>query len=258
MILHYKASGNGEKTVVFLHGMASSGRYWQAIMASPPVNTRFIAIDLLGFGASPMPKNSKYTYGEHVDSIWETLESADITQPVTLVAHSMGALLALHLAAKHPKRVKKLILCGLPYYPNETTARKDITQSKKLWELAYYGPTSNALCIVWCKWLRPISKHIAPLYLKRLPKEVAEDSLLHTWRSYSQSLENIIEKQSIRTDLEKVCAPMHFLYGSSDTCGQYLQESDVLKSFPNAKLRVYPELTHQLPLERPDLIIEAL
>lgn len=257
MILHYETYGSGEKTVVLLHGMASSSRYWQYFTANPPKNTRLITIDLLGFGKSPMPKTSNYTYEEHIAVIKETLVAAGVKHSYKLLAHSMGCLIALRLAAQS-KDVKKLIVCGLPYYPDAATAKRDITQSKKLWELAYYGPTSNTLCTVWCKWLRPISKHIAPLYLKRLPKEVAEDSLLHSWRSYSQSLENIIEKQSIQTDLEKLKIPIQFLYGEKDICGHYLVQSGVLKSCPQAKFQIYPELSHQLPIERPDLVLEAL
>lgn len=257
MILHYETYGSGEKTVVLLHGMASSSRYWQYFTASPPKNTKLITIDLLGFGRSPMPKSSNYTYGEHISAIKETLVAAGVKKSYILLAHSMGCLIALRLAAQS-KDVEKLIACGLPYYPDAATAKKDITQSKKLWELAYYGPTSNTLCTVWCKWLRPISKHIAPLYLKRLPKEVAEDSLLHTWRSYSKSLENIIEKQSISKDLANIKVPIQFLYGEKDTCGHYLEESGILTSYPHAKFKIYPQLTHQLPIERPDLVVKAL
>jgi len=254
--LNYASEGDGG-VVVFLHGMAASRHYWQPVLDLKPAG-RLITIDLLGFGESPKPHDVTYDYETHIAAIMDTLEVAGVHGKFTLVAHSMGALLALRLAATNPDRVTKLVLFGLPYYPDIRTARDDITQSKLLWRLAYYGPTSKVLCTTWCKWLRPVTRFIAPLYLPRLPHRVAQDSLKHSWQSYSQSLRYVIEEQRVADDLDKISVPISLLYGAYDKPGTFLKDSRLLEDRQNIEMTIYPGLTHQLPLEKPQLIVDQL
>ena len=256
MILNYRSQGEGP-VVVFLHGMAASGRYWQSVLDLQPPG-RLVTIDLLGFGDSPHPKDVTYNYQTHIQAIMDTLEAAGVDGAFRLVGHSMGALIGLRLAALYPDRVTRLILCGLPYYQTPEIAKQDITQSKRLWRLAYYGPSSKALCTVWCSWLRPVTQHIAPHYLKRHSREIAIDSLKHTWQAYSQSLKYIIEEQDVKSDLNMLEPPTSLLYGDSDKPGSFLQDSHLLDGNKLVTMKVYPGLSHQLPIESPRLIVDLL
>jgi pimeloyl-ACP methyl ester carboxylesterase len=212
MLLHYTDTGHGQP-IVLLHGMAASTRYWDNLTPALSVNNRVIALDLLGFGRSPKPKNITYNVQTHLDSILETLDQLKMDYPVTLVGHSMGSLLALKLVLQQPEKVSKLVLLAPPVYNSPSEAKQSITKNTRRRELAYYGPTSHALCNTWCWFLRPLSKHVAPLYLKTLPKAVAQDSVLHTWQSYAQSLDNVIAHQSVRQDLGQLTIPVRIIYG---------------------------------------------
>jgi len=258
IILHFTDTNiNNAPTVVLLHGMACSSRYWQSVIATSSQNLRFIAIDLLGFGQSPKPHDLTYDYQTHIETILATLEKANVTGPFILVGHSMGALIALRLATLHPKLIDRLILCGLPFYPTKAIARKEIVNSKRLWQLIYYGPTSHGLCLLWCTCLRPITRHLAPFYLPYLPKHVAQDTLLHTWQAFSQSLRYVIEEQDVQADIKKLQMPAVMLYGSDDKSTKYVRE-ERLDDLKNTKIGIYDGLSHQLPLENPHLIADLL
>lgn len=246
MVLHYTDSGSGD-TIVLLHGMAASGRYWESL-ETYIVNKRLITIDLMGFGLSPMPTDVTYTYETHIQSILETLDYLNVKQP-TIVGHSMGALLALRLAAIHPERVKEVVLIGMPIYTDAASARKAITKSKVRNKLAFYGPTSHILCTVWCRILRPLSKRIAPFYLKNLPKIVAQDSVLHTWQSYSQSMNNVIEHQHVVKDITKLNMPVTLIYGNKDLPIDF-DKLDILQRFKNNSIYIL-EGSHQIIFEQP-------
>jgi pimeloyl-ACP methyl ester carboxylesterase len=92
-------------------------------------SSRLLAVDLLGFGQSPKPGNCMYTLKDHVEAIETSLLELDDDEPQQkqnsrrlmtmmssssssfhLVAHSMGCIIALALAAKHPTRVKSITL----------------------------------------------------------------------------------------------------------------------------------------------------
>lgn len=215
MILHYTDTGAGEP-IVLIHGMAASARYWNNLIPSLSKNNRVIAIDLLGFGKSPKPKDVTYDVPTHLASIFETLDNIGINSPFTLVGHSMGALLSLKLARQYPEKVNKLVLLGMPIYKTPVEAKQNITKDSRIREHAYYGQTSHALCATWCWFLRPLTKHVAPLYLYNQPKDVAQDSLLHTWQSYAESLEHVISNQSVEADLKNLSIPTRLIYGEKE------------------------------------------
>ncbi len=246
MILNYTVKGDGPP-ILLIHGMAASLRYWEAYMEELAKNHKVIAIDLLGFGHSPTPKIG-YTPEDHVKAIQETLQSLKIAGSMTVVAHSMGALIALRYATIYPTLVSKLILIGMPIYKSPGEAKADITRSKSSLRFTYYGRTSQILCTTWCRLLRPVTKHLAPLYLPKLPKHVAQDSLLHTWNAYSQSLHEVIENQHVEKDLNQLSMPINLIYGDSESKLAQANLADI-KLGPNMKKIVLPG-THSLPLER--------
>ncbi|CAN5430851.1 hypothetical protein BH10PAT3_BH10PAT3_0610 [soil metagenome] len=254
MLLHYTDCGSGDP-IVLLHGIVGSGRYWDKFKTYI-VRKRVITVDLMGFGQSQMPKTVDYTYESHIQSIIETLDYLKVNQPITIVGHSMGALLALRLAVMHPEKVVKLVLIGMPIYTDAVSARKAITGSKLRNKLAFYGPTSHVLCTAWCRVLRPLSKRIAPYYLKHVPKTVAHDSVFHTWQSYSQSMNNVIENQQVAEDITELNIPVTLFYGNKDV-PVALDKLDILHISKYIKIFIL-EGTHQIVYEHPSEIARSI
>jgi pimeloyl-ACP methyl ester carboxylesterase len=101
--------------VLFIHGFISSSAFWTETLfpnfSSVAKSTyRLFAIDLLGFGRSPKPTDSLYTLREHVDMIERSVLEPNKVKSFHIVAHSLGCILALALAVKHPACVKSLTL----------------------------------------------------------------------------------------------------------------------------------------------------
>ena len=101
--------------MLFIHGFISSSAFWTETVfpnfsESARAKYRLIAVDLLGFGRSPKPADSLYTLREHVDMIeLSVLERLNV-KSFHIVAHSLGSILALALAVKHPDAVRSLTL----------------------------------------------------------------------------------------------------------------------------------------------------
>lgn len=257
MLLNYAESAEANsQVVVLLHGLVATSSYWESLSPYLSKNYRIIAFDLLGFGYSPAPKNVTYNYETHIASILETLDHLKIKQPVTIVGHSMGASLALKLAVKQPKRVNKLVLISLPIFLSAKAARKYVVRGSRFRKLMLYGPTSRVVCSVWCRALRPISRRVAPLYLKHLPKHVARDTVLHTWRAYSQSLANIVEQGIKAEDLSQVKCPAILIYGKADTPEALTKFKAVLRR-PTYQIHRL-EGGHQLPCTQPEAIAKLI
>ncbi len=71
---------------------------------------RVVAIDLPGFGESPVPQSSWGTI-EYADFVRHLLDTLGVER-AAFVGHSFGAKVSLVLAASTPDRVDKLILVG--------------------------------------------------------------------------------------------------------------------------------------------------
>jgi len=108
-------AGEAVEDVLFIHGFISSSLFWTETVFpnfSSAANStyRFFAVDLLGFGRSPKPSESMYTLREHLEMIERSVLEAHKVKSFHIVAHSLGCILALALAVKHPQSVKSLTL----------------------------------------------------------------------------------------------------------------------------------------------------
>lgn len=93
--------------VLALHGLTGHGRRWWHLAERHLPHARIVAPDLRGHGRSPW--TPPWTFETHVADVLRVLDEHS-TGPVTVVGHSFGGALALHVAATAPERVKSLVL----------------------------------------------------------------------------------------------------------------------------------------------------
>lgn len=206
-ILNVRDTGGNKPTIVLLHGIATSSRNWSSLVERLRTDYRCITIDLLGFGDSPKPREGRYTVEEHVRSIHYTLQTLKLKDDVTLVGHSLGALLACRLAARYPENVKQLLLLSPPIYLHPSHIS--------------HGPSSSATN-AYLKMYEFLKTHkqftmgnlnrLAKLSPSKVMFEITED----TWQPCIRTLENCIEKQTILTDIVEVDVPIDVFYGTLD------------------------------------------
>lgn len=104
-------SGAGAPTVVALHGWRGSHDQVAAIVDGFDA----IALDLPGFGASPLPPEA-WGAAEYADLVATVIREVrdGSPVPVVVVGYSFGGRVAVNLAARHPQLVKALVLTGAP------------------------------------------------------------------------------------------------------------------------------------------------
>ena len=117
-------------TVVFLHGISATSDTWRTTIRqftknSDLKNIRFIALDLLGFGAALQSKWLDYDYDDYDRALDSTLKHLRITSPVVLIGHSMGSLIAADYAVNFQPSVdlSHLILVSPPILLSEELAK---------------------------------------------------------------------------------------------------------------------------------------
>jgi pimeloyl-ACP methyl ester carboxylesterase len=110
-IMLYEATPPNPKddtTYFLLHGIGTSLDFWVAVAPLLAKDNRTIAIDIPGFGRSPEPKDGPI-FESTARRISKLTESLQVSNGV-LVAHSLGAFVALRLVFLEPTRFQRLIL----------------------------------------------------------------------------------------------------------------------------------------------------
>jgi pimeloyl-ACP methyl ester carboxylesterase len=97
--------GEGEISVVLVHGWAASGRMWENIYPHF-TNASFSALEFGGFGKSPCPEIPP-TIEHHVTSL---IEFCEAKKPQMIIAHSMGGLITLKSIIQRPDLAQQLLL----------------------------------------------------------------------------------------------------------------------------------------------------
>ncbi|WP_345375150.1 alpha/beta fold hydrolase [Frondihabitans cladoniiphilus] len=193
--------------VVMLHGIASSSVTFQNVIPLLEGTHRCIAVDLLGFGESPIPEDGEYTIGEHAEAIHQTLKKLKLREPAILIGHSMGALIAARLAATYPKKISKVVLVSPPIYlaPAQLTSRRD-RQIMDFYLRAYHYLRENPRFTL--RAARTVERFLS------IPK--AMDINERTWVPFIKSLEHSIESQTTINDIAATKAPIEIVYGNFD------------------------------------------
>jgi pimeloyl-ACP methyl ester carboxylesterase len=124
--VHYFEAGSGPP-VVLIHGNGVTAEDYvlSGLFHRLSENHRVIAFDRPGFGYSARPRSNIWTATAQADLIGSALDQLGVERP-TVVAHSWGTLVALHLALRRPQQVNGLALLSGYYWP---TPRLDVLLS---------------------------------------------------------------------------------------------------------------------------------
>lgn len=109
------------KTVLFIHGLGGRLEQWAPLLDALGPGLRGVALDLPGHGESDAPSDEDYSIHRLSEAVGAVVASLDMrlnrpgvqshpAEPVILVAHGLGASIALEYAAMRPERVAGLLL----------------------------------------------------------------------------------------------------------------------------------------------------
>ncbi|HET6925079.1 MAG TPA: alpha/beta hydrolase [Candidatus Saccharimonadales bacterium] len=220
--LHYEVYGNGPVTVLLLHGIASSGSFWQPLIDELD-HSRFTLIvpDLLGHGASPRPPYLTYSTADQAVSVLALLKRLKVRHCL-VVGHSMGCLVASRLTAMAPARVERLLLYEPPLFADLPEFKSHARRRKFYLDLYARIAANPAGRLTMTRLVARISKKWTAF--------LASDQ---TWLPIERSLRNAIIAQESFEELKDIAVQTDIVHGRLDVIVPKAQLKDMLSSNPN-------------------------
>jgi len=242
----------GSDTLVFLPGLSGTTHYWLGRLGRLEDKYRILLVDPLGFGDSPKPW-SRYTVDHHVDALYQTLKNE---KRFVLVGHSMGTLLSIAYAARHPEQVKSLVLMSTPFFGNAREARRFF--SSQPIPMGWFF-SNMALAALICIITRRVFGRFIPYFLHSIPRDIAADIVKHSWRSFTSSFWEVICNYEVKRDADALGdLPVLCIHGKQDETAPLCGVQLLAEGRPTWQVNILPGVDHHPLLRRPTTCIEEI
>jgi pimeloyl-ACP methyl ester carboxylesterase len=240
--------------IVFVHGLSGSWPNWLEQLPVFARDHRVIAMDLPGFGHSPMPSEgiTISLYARILESLLETLG----VSAATVVGNSMGGFVSAELAIAFPQRVERMVLisaAGLSTYRHHGVERiEPYLRRVAPMIAAYTGFTATRSdWIARRSGLRNLSLGFVTRHPSRLPAPLVAEQIRGAGKpGFMQALRANID-YPIRERLPEIACPTLIVWGEQD---QVIPVSDAHvfeELIPRSRKVIYEDTGHMAMLERP-------
>jgi pimeloyl-ACP methyl ester carboxylesterase len=246
--------GDGQP-IVFVHGLSGSWPNWLEQLPVLARGHRVLALDLPGFGHSPMPA------GEISISAYARLLDGLLAQrgmdAAAVVGNSMGGFIGAELAIAHPHRVGRLVLvsaAGISTY-GTPRRRRSATALRRL-EAILAGSTAWAAEHSDALTRRPRGRdamlRMVVRYPSRLPAALAAEQVRGGGTpGFFGGLQAVLD-YDVREPLPAIACPTLIVWGERDMLIS-VRDADVFAELiPNSRKVIFKDTGHMAMLERPE------
>ena len=248
--VHYLEKGSGSP-VILIHGFLYHSVMWQRNLDALAEKFKVYAVDLWGFGYSQRLPQLDYSFPAYGRQIKGFMEALGIPK-AALAGQSMGGGIAVHVAARYPDKVDRLILVDPAVIPYPDTIIGTIYKLPGVGEFLNSLPgdfiMKNNLKGLWFYDPNKVTDAYAKEVLQPLCIKGSHEALMYILRNVLK--EPFVEseaKELARTDL-----PILLIHGREDKAVP-LNNSRVLnKLWKNSRLAVFDRAGHSPHEEHPE------
>ncbi len=253
--LRYLVGGSGPP-LVLVHGLGGAAANWRELAPSLAAKRRLLIPDLPGHDRSdPLP--CVPNLNPYADRVVEALRREGML-PAPVVGHSLGGLVAIRMALRHPDAVTALVLAA--------AAGISSTRRQARYALAVLGLVRPARRLARRRHLIARSPLLRALVFgywgasdpQALPHGAVE-GLLEGWELHTDTIgvARALVRDDPRNQLDGVRCPALVLWGARDhqvPVGDGIELARRLRG----PLRIIPDCGHLLIVERPDACRDAI
>jgi pimeloyl-ACP methyl ester carboxylesterase len=249
--VNYAEIGEGDP-IVFIHGISGSWQNWLENLPHFGRNRRAIALDLPGFGASPMPSwpIDMPAYGRLLQDFCEKL---GVGSSATLVGNSMGGLVAAEAVLSAPSRFDRLVLVSAAGFINTWLPHQRGSATSYAWNTFGRPFGAAARFAVEHRRARYAMFRFFIRYPGRLRKELLWEQMASglPCPGFADSLDAVIEYDA-RDRLEEIEIPTMIVWGTDDWVIPSAAALSYHRRIPQSRLEIFEHTGHVPQIERPE------
>ena len=243
--LYYEIHGAGDP-LVLIPGLGSDAATWINFLPLVEKDFRTILVENRGSGRSSKPQEG-YTTSVMSEDIFGLLEHLEIEQ-AHVVGKSMGGMIAQVLAARHPEKIRSLVLVSSLMrhddYGEELLELGRIMAQKGGLFATYRQAFLLSYSREYCMQNRTRLKEVQDLLIQMDSREILQGYL-------GQSV--ACQKHDSRKFAASIQAPTLVIVGKDDMITPAQASKELAEAIPNAELVIFPKGGHgfwrEFPME---------
>lgn len=250
--LRWFVAGSGP-SLALIHGFGGAASNWALVAPPLAAGCRVLVPELPGHGGSsalPGPPERLDPYADRMAAL--------LDEPAVVVGHSLGAVVALRMALRHPEVVRGLVLAGAAGIGSGTRRSQ---RALTLVSLVQPGKRISRLrrAVAQSALLRRLAFGFVNVADARALDPVAVEgfltgSALHT---DVRAAGDALVRTDPRLDLERLRCPALVLHGARDVQVPLRDAFEYARRL-RAPLRVIADCGHLLIGERPRAVVDAI
>ncbi len=250
-LVYWTWRGAGPPTLL-LHGIGNYGRYWDLFAAAVGDRLTLVAPDARGHGESARPGDG-YAPADFTADALAVLDAERIQRAV-VVGHSMGGLHSINLAARHPERVRALVIVDAS--PDPLPAGAERARRLLTGRPARFRDRADAKAYLE----RTSPGYAGAVYENRLAFAFREEEGTLVWRSDPAALKLIVSGRMPLEDrwaaLAAIACPTLLVRGTRSNVLSEEVARQMVGTLADGRL-VEVEAGHNVPLDRPGELADA-
>jgi pimeloyl-ACP methyl ester carboxylesterase len=240
--------------LVFVHGLSGSWQNWLENIPAFATDHRVIAVDLPGFGESPMPREkiSIAGYGRWLDALFDVLD----IDGAAVVGNSMGGFIAAETAIAFAHRVERLVLvsaAGLSIeHQRNDGIQRALEVTENLAQYAFAWGLSRADWLVRRPRGRRALMHFVAAHPERLDPALVREQINGAGKPGFVPALDALTSYPIRDRLGDIRCPTLIVWGPKDMLVPIKDAREFDRLIPDSRLHVYEDTGHVAMLEQPE------
>lgn len=250
--LHLREWDSEGLPVLLLHGMAAHTHWWDAVAPRWRGVLRAAAVDFRGHGDSDWTEDGVYTAETWLQDVEDARRTLGFGR-FLLVAHSMGARIAIEYAARHPDRLLGLVAVDfLPEVRADKPSRFSRARGRK--QPVY----ASAKDVVERFRLEPDGTLLGQAQVRELGAHgVRPLGEGYSWKFDWRSLTHY-RMGPVWPELPQVRVPSLVVRGGHSTVLTHDEFVRVAQALPGARPLEIPRAHHHVPLDAPAELADAV
>jgi pimeloyl-ACP methyl ester carboxylesterase len=235
--------------LLFVHGLSGCWQNWLENIPHFARTHRAIAVDLPGFGASPMPREeiSIPGYARFLEGVCDALS----IDAAVVVGNSMGGYVSAELAIASPQRVERLMLVSAAGITAEHLHRDSIMAGARVVAAIATGSAARHEWFARRPGLRRLALQFVVRHPERLSAPLAHELMSGSGKpGFLPAMEAIVAHR-ISERLPQIACPTFVVWGEDDRVIPVRDAGRFAKLIPDVRVEILPDTGHVAMLERP-------